>query len=107
MSVDEGVLIRAVVPERGRPYEHSCSLGTFQEVCHAIDAAGARSFTGEELAAIVKRPSTQVFTALAFLKECGALTPRHGRRHSAASGDVFLDGMIEFAALETEGPSGA
>jgi len=44
-------------------------------------------------------PWTQVAVAVAFLKERGCIRPTHGRKHEAATGDVFLDAMTEFHAL--------
>lgn len=99
-TIDQGALLRSVVPDRGKPYEHVCSLDAFREVCHAIDALDERSFTGQELVVRTGDPSTQVFTALAFLKERGSLTQRRGRLNGAATKDVYLDGMSEWYALE-------
>ena len=37
-EVQDGYLIREVVPRRGKPYTHRCSLATFEHVAHAIDS---------------------------------------------------------------------
>lgn len=39
-AVEQGSLVRRVVPKRGKPYEHRCTLATFTEVAHRIDEAG-------------------------------------------------------------------
>jgi hypothetical protein len=99
-SVEQGQLVRRVVPRRGRPYEHRCTPETFQEVAHRIDELRGSAFVLADLnRAGEALPWTQVAVALAFLKERGCVRPVYGRRHEAASGDVYLDAMVEFHAL--------
>jgi hypothetical protein len=98
-SIDrQGALIRNVVPARGEPYRHRCTLAAFEAVAHAIDEAGEAGFTLEEIAAREDLPSTQVAVATAFLKERGAIITER-RRSYPASGSVHLDAMVEFHAL--------
>lgn len=97
--IESGQLLRSVVPGRGRPYQHSCSLETFEEVLRAIDCDASGPFSGEEIVALTGRPHTQVFTALAFIKERGVIIPRRRRRHASATEDAYLDGMLEWHAL--------
>ncbi len=100
-DVVDGVLIRDVWPARGSPYCHCCDRDTFEEVLHAIDAQDGRPFTGEQLVCATGRPSTQVFTALAFLKERSILdTARRRKTVIAGIFDAYLDGMTEFTAQE-------
>lgn len=98
-TIEGGQLVRAVFPKYGQPYVHRCNLQTFIDVCHAIDETG-QAFTGEDLIRITDYPSTQVFTAVAFLKEVGTIRPVAHKRHMAATKDTGLDGMIEWKALE-------
>lgn len=106
-SVEQEQLVRRVVPRHGTPYEHRCTSETFQEVAHRIDELGGTAFVLTDLNPRNPRNSrtgetlawTQVAVALAFLKERGCVRPVHGRKHEAASSDVFLDAMTEFHAL--------
>lgn len=101
MSVVDGSLVRDVCPRHGQPYAHYCSLAVFKEVCHTIDERDGRTFTGEDLARLTDQPSTQVFTALAFLKDRGIVETARGRKNVAATiFDVYLDAMIEWHASE-------
>jgi len=97
--VEDGMLVRAVIPERGTPYEHRCPLAAYEEVAHAIDALGDERSSLEDLVARTKLPHTQVNTAFAFMKERGCVVPAHKRRQKAASNFVFEDAMIEYHAL--------
>jgi hypothetical protein len=107
-SVEDDMLVRRVVPKRGEPYEHRCELATYEAVAHTIDELGDEPFTGDEVQAAIDLPSSQVHTALAFLRDRGSLGPAHGRRHRAAAsiagGGVHLDAMTEFHALREKGP---
>lgn len=101
MTIEYGHLIRAVVPRRGKPYQHACSLASFREVCHTIDERAGVPFTGEDLVTLTDLPSTQVFTALAFLRERSIVESARGRKNAVSTiFDVFLDGMTEWHALE-------
>jgi hypothetical protein len=108
-SVEDGMLVRRVSPKRGKPYEHRCELATYEAVAHAIDDLGDEALTGDEVQAVIDLPSSQVHTALAFLRDRGCLEPAHGRRHRAAAslagGGVHLDAMTEFHALREKGPA--
>ena len=103
-AVEEGALVRRVVPRRGAPYEHACTERVYKDVAWAIDEFGSAAFTGEEIRERIDAPSTQVFTALAFLKERGCIVPARERRHRAASGFVYEDAMIEWHALREGAP---
>ena len=107
--VEDGFLVRRVTPKRGEPYEHRCTLATYEAVAHAIDELAGQPFTGEQVQERADLPSTQVFTALAFLRDRGCLEPAHGRRHRAAAsiagGGVHLDAITEFHALREKGPA--
>ena len=92
-----GMLVRAVVPRRGRPYEHRCPLDTLEAVCHRFDEHGEGD-TVETIAEAIDAPMTQVATALAFLLERGIVTVEH-RRNYPATIDVHLDAMTEYHAL--------
>ena len=48
-AVVERQLARDVVPARGRPYCHTCTVDTFADVAAEIEAHKGRSFTGEEV----------------------------------------------------------
>lgn len=98
-SIDQDNLVRAVVPARGEPYEHACSRDTYEATLHAINEATG-PFTYEDIQKVTDKPYSQVATAIAFLKERGCIIPGRFRRHVPATGDTYLDGMIEWAALE-------
>lgn len=97
--VQDGYLVRAVVPARGKPYEHRCPQAAYEAVAHAADEFGQTPFTMQELAAKAGVPTTQANTALAFLKERGCVAPAFGRKSKGASTFVFEDAMIEYHAL--------
>ncbi len=98
--IDRDHLVRHVVPRRGTPYEHRCSLATFEEVAHAAEEMRT-GITLERIQASAGLPFTQVAVAIAFMKERGCLAPEHGRTHAAAEG-LHLDAMTEFHALREE-----
>jgi hypothetical protein len=100
----DGCLIRCATPRRGVPYEHRCSLATFETVAHAIDDLAGAAFTMEDLRDATDLPWSQVAVAVGFLRERGSIEPVHGRKHRAATGDVHLDGMLEYHALREKGP---
>lgn len=100
-----GRLVRSVVPARGKPYQHTCDLDVLTEVSHL--AGELDGFTIEDLAERTGFPSSQVATALAFLKERG-IVATEARRNYAATGDAHLDAMTEYHALrEASGGSPA
>lgn len=98
-SIEEGFLVRRVTPRRGEPYQHTCTEQVYKDTAYAIEQRGAASFNGEDLVASLGAPNTQVFTALAYLKERGCIVPLHGRAHRAATDFVYEDALIEWHAL--------
>ena len=98
-EVRDGHLIREVVPRRGEPYTHRCSLATLEQVAHAIDEAGDSGFTLETIVASEDFPFTQVAVALAFFKERGIIDTRFRRNYAATHSGVHLDAMTEYHAL--------
>lgn len=107
--IENGVLIRSVVPRRGKggAYEHACTLAVFEAVAHAIDELAGQPTALDDLVAATCLPHSQVNTALAFLKERGCIVPVRGRRHAAANGGggcVHLDAMTEYHALKNDSP---
>lgn len=97
-AIEEDMLLRLVYPNRGQVYVHRCEQETFVKVCHTIDDSDA-PFTGEELVKRADLPHTQVFTALAFLKEKGCVVVGQRKKHKPATEDVYADAMIEWHAL--------
>ena len=99
----DGSLVRSVVPTSGRPYEHRCTMWAFKRVCWAFaDLQGGATI--ESVASEAQIPMTQAATALAFLRERGCVVFDR-KRNYAASGDVYLDGMIEYHALREQASS--
>lgn len=111
------LLLRRVVPRRGKPYEHGCSKEVYDEVARAIDQMGQSAFTMESIRdavggrgddeAKMPPPWSQVAVAVAFLKERGCIVPARGRKHVAASDFVYEDALIEYHALREKGPEQA
>ena len=101
-EVEDGHLIRTVVPRRGERYRHRCPLQAFEQVAHAVDEAGDSAFTLEVLVQAEDLPFTQVAVALAFLKERSIVETRY-RKNYAATRSVHLDAMTEFHALAVNG----
>ena len=97
-EVEDGYLIRMVVPRRGEPYQHRCPKASFEQVAHTVDELANGGFTLESLAKREVLPSTQVAVALAFLKERGIVETRY-RRNYAATQCAHPDAMTEFYAL--------
>ncbi len=70
-----------------------------REVAWLAEERGERGVTTNELwEALPEQPCTQIFVALEFLKEIGAVE-ESGRRSYAASSTLFEDAMIEFHYL--------
>ena len=92
-----GMLVRSVVPRRGKAYEHRCTLEALEAVSHRFDEHGEGD-TVETITEALDAPITQVATALAFLLERGIIEV-HGRRNFPATIDVHLDAMTEYHAL--------
>jgi hypothetical protein len=104
-SITENVLVRSVVPKRGKPYDHTCDLDIYEAVAHTIDELEGATFTYEEIRQKVDGPFTQVAVAIAFLRERGLIEPAQRRRSVAASkDDVYLGAMIEWHALREGAP---
>ncbi len=114
-AIEDGHLVRKVVPRRGEPYEHRCPLAAYRELAWAAIDLAADGFTVETLADQVRsRPReehdyrepwasyTNAAVAIAFWKERGLLDIRHRRNH-VDDGYFFEDAMIEFHALAENG----
>jgi len=106
-TIEDGALIRRVVPRHGTPYEHACTKQIYDDVAYAIEQLGVATFTGEMIRDRIDAPHTQVMTAIAFLKERGCIVPARERRHRAASDFVYEDALIEWHALREKGPEPA
>ena len=39
--VEDGVLIRSVIPRRGTPYEHACTEAVYEDVAYEIVQSGS------------------------------------------------------------------
>lgn len=100
-AVEDGALVRRVVPRKGQPYEHRCPQDAFEAATHAIGEL-AGGFVLEDVRRAAEITWTQAAVVLAFLKERGCVVPAHGRKHVAASGTVFEDAMTEYHALYEE-----
>lgn len=99
-TVEDGYLVRRVVPRRGTPYEHRCPLDAFEAVAHEIDAMRPERFCLDDLQRRTGLPHSQVNVAFAFLKERGSVVPSgRAKKHAAAAVDVYLDAMTEYHAL--------
>lgn len=101
-EVEEGHLVRRVTPRRGQPYAHRCTKATYEQVAWAIDALGDERFTLQSLMKAEDLPSSQVATALAFLRERSIIDVRY-RKHYATTASVHLDAMTEYHALAENG----
>jgi len=104
-AVENDLLVRRVVPKRGKPYEHTCTKQVYENVAWAIEQLGARSFTGEDIRDAIDAPFTQVAVAIAFLKDRGSIVPARERKHQAAGDFVYEDALIEYHALREKGPA--
>jgi hypothetical protein len=113
--VEDGYLVRKVVPPRGRPYEHRCSLAAHRELTWAAIDLAASGFTVTTLADQVRsRPReehddrepwasyTNAAVAIAFWKERGLIETRRRLNH-VRDEFFFEDAMIEFHALAENG----
>jgi len=105
--VEDGSLIRRVVPRRGAPYQHTCTKQVYDDVAFAIEQLGAATFTGEMIRDRIDAPHTPVMTVMAFLKERGCIVPARERRHRAASNFAYEDALIEWHALRQGAPGSA
>lgn len=100
-AVEDGALVRRVVPRKGQPYEHRCPQDAFEAAAHAIGEL-AGGFVLEDVRRAAEITWTQAAVVLAFLKERGCVVPVHGRKHAATSSTVFEDAMTEYHALYEE-----
>ncbi len=105
-AVEGGALLMAVLPRRGRPYEHRCLLGVFEEVARAIDARADSGVVIDDVFRATELPHSQIAVAIAFMKERGCLEVRRRRRSFPTSTFFFEDAMVEYHALE-HGSEGA
>ena len=102
-AVEDGHLVRRVIPRRGRPYKHRCPLAAFEQIAHAIEEQGDGAFTLTSLVDYERAAGrdvtfTNVAVTLAFLKERGFVDTRW-RQNYAASVGAHLDAMCEYFAL--------
>ena len=98
-AVEDGALVRRVVPAKGKAYEHRCPQEAFEAVAATIDEIGQNAFVLEDIRQRANVTWTQAAVAFAFLKERSCVLPVHGRKHVAASTFVFEDAMTEYHAL--------
>lgn len=114
-SVEDRRLGRKVVPRRGKPYEHRCSLDVYRELAWAAIDLAADGFTVETLNDQVRNPPrgehddrdpwssyTNAAVAAAFWKKRGLLDVRRRLNH-VDDGYFFEDAMVEFHALAEYG----
>jgi hypothetical protein len=100
-AVEDGALVRRVVPRKGQPYEHRCPQDAYEAAAHAIAELPA-GFVLEDVRRAAEITWTEAAVAVAFLKERGCVVPVHGRKHAAAAATVFEDAMTEYHALYEE-----
>lgn len=100
-AVEDGALVRRVVPRRGQPYEHRCPQAAFEAAAHAIAELPA-GFVLKDVRRAAEITWTEAAVAVAFLKERGCVVPVHGRKHAAAATCVYEDAMTEYHALHEE-----
>ena len=106
-AVEDGHLIRRVVPRRGRLYEHRSPRASFEQIAHAAEELGEEGFTLESLLEYERSAGrdatfTNIAVTLAFLRERGVLDVRY-RRNYAATPCVHLDAMTEYYAFAENG----
>ena len=108
------MLVRRVVPRKGTPYEHTCSMRVYEYVALAIEHQAGAPFTAESIRDYIMSipdngdaPLSQVAVAMAFLKERGCIVPADKRRHHAASNWVHEDALVEWHALREGSPGSA
>ena len=114
-AVEDGRLVRKVIPRRGKPYGHRCPLDAYRELVWAAIDLAADGFTVETLADQVRnRPRqkhddreawasyTNAAVAIAFWKERGLIDVRR-RRNYVNDGYFFEDAMSEFYAQAEDG----
>lgn len=110
-AVEDQYLVRKVIPRRGEPYEHRCSLDAYRELTWAAIDLAADGFTVTTLADQVRNQPreaqddrerwasyTNAAVAIAFWKDRGLLDSRR-RRNYVDDRCFFEDSMIEYHAL--------
>jgi len=65
-AIESDMLVRRVVPWRGKPYQHRCDHAAYEDVAHTIDELGGEPFGLEDLQQRTRLPWTRIATALAF-----------------------------------------
>ncbi len=98
-TIEDGCLIRRVVPKRGQPYEHMCQLDSYEIIADAIDDLAGAAFGIDDLRAGTNLPWTQIAVAMSFLKERGCVIPARGKKQRAADDSIYADALLEFHAL--------
>ncbi len=123
-AVEDGCLVRKVVPRRGEPYEHRCPLEAYRELAWAAIDLAADGFTIKTVVDQVRnRPRedhddrdlsacnpqagpwasyTNAAVAIALWKDRGLLDVRR-RRNYVGDGCFFEEAMVEFHALAENG----
>lgn len=106
--VQDGHLVRKVTGARGdgRSYCHRCTERNFETLAHAVEEtpANGEGTTAELIVQQEDLPFTQANVAMEFLKERGVVDVRH-RQCYPATGNAYLDAMIEYHALAEEAES--
>ena len=98
VDVRSRLLVRSVVPRRGKPYDAKTSREVLAKVSHYTQARDRGGFTTSEMWQDLDVPKTQASTSLAFLKDCG-LVEVSGRRNYPAGDEVFEHSMVEYYYL--------
>ncbi len=98
VDVRSRLLVRSVVPSRGKPYEAKSSREVLAKVCHYAQARARGGFSTSEMWQDLDVPKTQASTSLAFLKVLG-LVEVSCRRNYPAGGEVFEHSMVEYYYL--------
>jgi DNA-binding transcriptional regulator LsrR (DeoR family) len=98
VDVRSRLLVRSVVPSRGKPYDAKSSREVLAKVCHYAQARDRGGFTTSEMWQDLDVPKTQASTALAFLKEQG-LVEVSSRRIYPATDAIFEHSMTDYYYL--------
>jgi hypothetical protein len=109
-AVEDGHLVMTARPRSGgEPYRHTCPLASYQDVAHAIEAAGSAGLTREQLHERTGIAWTRINVAIVFLDERSIITRagKRGRLVVPASRTLVEDALTEYHALREEGPAPA
>lgn len=98
VDVRSRLLVRSVVPSRGKPYDAKSSREVLAKVSHYAQARSRGGFSTSEMWQDLDVPKTQASTSLAFLKDRG-LVEVSSRRNYPAGGEVFEHSMVEYYYL--------